>query len=100
PLIVATQHSAEPDTGRFQQAHLADHHSGVGNEIASVLGKIGPLPVELVDRHECLPFAGDISMPIKAFSSEVGTGSREENASTKESGEHARSAQGHQEKGA
>src|SRR5262245_23218495 len=37
-------------------------------------------------------------MPIKAFSSEVGTGSRGENASTKESGKHARGAQGHKKK--
>src|SRR4029450_9509603 len=71
PLIIATQDRAEPDGGRLQEAHLADHDGSVGNEIASVLRKVGPLPVELVDRHQCLPFAGDISMPIKAFSSEA-----------------------------
>ena len=51
PFVVAAQHRAEPDAGALLQSHLADHGCGVGDEKIAVGGKIGPLPVEFVDRH-------------------------------------------------
>src|SRR4051812_47202633 len=51
PLIVAAQHRAEPYAGGILEPDAADHRGGVGDEIVSVAGKSGRLPVEFVDRH-------------------------------------------------
>src|SRR5262249_50821566 len=60
PFIVAAQHRTEPDAGAALQAYLADDSRGIGDEIIAVGGKIGPLPVQFVDRHAKSPFGGDL----------------------------------------
>jgi len=71
PFIVAAQHRAEPDARRTQQAHLADHGRGVGDEEIAVGGQFGPLPVEFVDGHQNLLSDGDLGMMVGAFSSKA-----------------------------
>ena len=74
PLIVAAQHRAEPHAGRILEAHLADHDRGIRDEIVSVRGKIGPLPVEFVDRHrKKVSVRGDLGIAAGAGSSEAGS---------------------------
>ncbi len=71
PLIVAAQHRAEPTEAPFSSAPCRSRQRC--RQCRSFRpGVDRVLPVELVDRHESLPLAGDISTPIKAFSSESG----------------------------
>ena len=71
PLIVAAQHRAEPDAGRVQKAHLADHDGGIRDEIVSVRGEFRPLSVEFVDRHsKKVSVTGDLGIAAGAGSSE------------------------------
>src|SRR5439155_26571865 len=71
PLVVAAQHRAEPHAGRIQKAHLADHGSGICDEIVSVSGEFRPLSVKFVDRHSNkVSVNGDLCTAAGAGSSE------------------------------
>src|SRR5262249_20158727 len=54
PFIVAAQDGAGPDPGAGPQPYAADHSRGLRDEIIAVGGKVGRLPVKLVNRHEGL----------------------------------------------
>src|SRR5215831_2262840 len=61
PLVVAAQHRAEPDAGVDLEPHAPDHARALGNPMAGM--QIGPLAVELIDRHRARSMMWSATLP-------------------------------------